>query len=340
MNKLRVVSLFSGCGGADLGLLGGFWFLGKHYKRLSTSVVFANDVDKYAVETYKKNFPHPISDEDIRKIKSTDIPEHDILVGGFPCQTFSIVGQRKGISDLRGQLFLEMARILKDRQPSVFIGENVKGLVNLQKGKVLDLIIEKFQESGYDVTFKVLNSVNYGVPQKRERVFIVGFRNDLQTSFEFPKSTGGFVPLKSVLQQEFDKRYIFSKRAVEGLKKSNKAFNKGRVQDPELPCNTINSHLAKVSLNGTDPVLLIDGKKDSYRRFTPLEASRIQSFPDTFDFPVSEFQTYKQIGNAIPPVMMWHLTNSVIKALENSKCKPRTKIKDNQKYVDLPLFAY
>ena len=142
MKKFKVVSLFSGCGGADLGLLGGFWFLGKHYKRLNTSIVFSNDVDKYAAETYRKNFAHPISCEDIRNIKSKELPEHEILIGGFPCQSFSIVGQRQGISDLRGQLFLEMARILKDKQPAAFIGENVKGLTNLQNGKILDLIIK------------------------------------------------------------------------------------------------------------------------------------------------------------------------------------------------------
>ena len=127
------------------------------------------------------------------------------------------------------------------------------------------------------------------------------------------------MPLKLVLEKSVSDKYNFSKRAVEGLKNSNKAFNKGRVQDLEQPCNTINSHLAKVSLNGTDPVLLVDFAKEMYRRFTPLEAQRIQSFPDNFKFPVSEFQAYRQIGNAIPPVLMWHVIQNVISALNKIK---------------------
>jgi DNA (cytosine-5)-methyltransferase 1 len=341
MKNYRIASLFSGCGGADLGLLGGFWFQGKTYKRLKTSVEFANDVDKYAAETYGKNFKHQITCQDIREISSEVIPDHEILVGGFPCQSFSIVGQRQGLSDLRGQLFLEMARILKDKQPLGFIAENVKGLANLNQGKVLKFILNKFEESGYNVTYKVLNAVNYGIPQKRERVFIIGFRKDLNVSFSFPETLKEQVPLRSVLQRDFDKRHIFSEKAVEGLKKSNKAFNKGRVQNPDLPCNTINSHLAKVSLNGTDPVLLLDGKKDSYRRFTTLEAARIQAFPDTFVFPVSEFQTYKQIGNAIPPVLMWHVAREFINSLDNMEINKRKGVlKTSAGYDPLPLFAH
>lgn len=125
------------------------------------------------------------------------------------------------------------------------------------------------------------------------------------------------------------------------MKKANKAFNKGRFQDVEMPSNTVSSHLAKVSLNGTDPVLLVDASKDIYRRFTPLEAARIQSFPDNFVFPVSEFQTYKQIGNAIPPVLMWRLTKEVIKSLENSVYQPQeTSFYRIPEYMDLPLFSY
>lgn len=263
------------------------------------------------------------------------------MVGGFPCQAFSIVGQKKGLSDIRGQLYMEMARILTDKQPAGFIAENVKGLTNLQNGKIFEIILREFENSGYNLFYKVLNAANFGVPQKRERVFIIGFRKDLKIKFRFPQPLNNLVPLKSVLQNEYDTRFIFSARAVEGMKNANKAFNKGRFQDLELPCNTVSSHLAKVSLNGTDPVLLVDAEKETYRRFTPLEAARIQSFPDNFSFPVSEFQTYKQIGNAIPPVLMWRLTNEVIKSLDNSVyeiCK-NSNI-HIPKYSELPLFSY
>jgi DNA (cytosine-5)-methyltransferase 1 len=313
MKKYKIVSLFAGCGGSDLGLLGGFDYLNQYYDKNPFEIVLANDIDKDAVKTYEHNFGNHIFCGDIRNLPLSEIPEHDILVGGFPCQTFSIIGQRKGFDDPRGELYQQMVHILKEKQPLCFIGENVKGLVSIHKGILFRQILNAFKNAGYNVDFKILNAANYGIPQKRERVFIIGYRNDLHLNVEFPKICDDIIPLKSVLENNFDKRFIFSERAVEGLKKGNKAFNKGRVQDIEQPCNTINSHLAKVSLNGTDPVLLV--KSDVYRRFTPLEAQRIQSFPDTFKFPVSEFQAYKQIGNAIPPVLMWHISQSILSSL-------------------------
>ncbi|MCK4400850.1 DNA (cytosine-5-)-methyltransferase [bacterium] len=313
---IRIVSLFSGCGGSDLGVQGGFAFLGKRYGKLSTEIIFANDNDLASTETYRANFGDHVVHKSITKIISSEIPNHDILIGGFPCQAFSIVGQRNGLNDPRGLLFEEMARILKDKSPKAFIAENVKGLANIKKGKVLKLIIKEFS-IGYDVKYKVLHSADFDVPQKRERVFIVGIRKDLRIKFAFPKPVAKqWVPLKKVLlkKREFDKKYYFSQKAVEGLKKSNKAFDKGRAQNIEEPCNTISAHLAKVSLNGTDPVLLIGHEK--YRRFTPLEAARIQSFPDNFKFVGGDLEAYKQIGNAIPPVLMWHVAKALIKQLQ------------------------
>jgi DNA (cytosine-5)-methyltransferase 1 len=322
----KVVSLFSGCGGSDLGLKGNFHFLDKHYKANPIDIVYANDIDKEAAKTYEHNFRHSLDCRDIRTLDSKEIPNHDILVGGFPCQTFSMIGERKGFDDPRGELYLEMVRILKDKKPLCFIGENVKGLVNIKKGTLFKQILADFGAAGYDVGFQVLNAANFGVPQKRERVFIIGYRKDLNISVTFPIPTQKIVPLKLILETEVDTRYLFSEKAVEGLKNGNKAFNKGRVQNVDLPCNTINSHLAKVSLNGTDPVLGIDVEKDIYRRFTPLEAQRIQSFPDDFKFPVSEFQAYKQIGNAIPPVLMWNITQQVITSLSNINKKKKEKL--------------
>jgi DNA (cytosine-5)-methyltransferase 1 len=318
VQKYKIASFFAGCGGSDLGLLGGFDFLDNHYTKNPIEIVYANDIDKDAVVTYRHNFGEHITCNDIRNIQPSDLPEFDILVGGFPCQTFSMIGQRKGLDDPRGELYYEMTRILKAKKPLAFIGENVKGLVNLRKGAIFQQIISDFESVGYNVAWKILNASNYGIPQKRERVFIVGFRKDLSTSFKFPEPSNILVPLGKVVQLNFDDKYIFSERAVQGLKNSNKAFNKGRVQNLDAPSNTINSHLAKVSLNGTDPVLAIDIEKDIYRRFTPLEAARIQSFPDTFEFPVSEYQAYKQIGNAIPPVLMWQVTKEIIKTLSSA----------------------
>lgn len=312
---IRVVSLFSGCGGGDLGMLGNFEFLGKRYDSLGYEIVWANDVLPFAVETYKNNIGDHIVLGDITKIKSKEIPEHDVLIGGFPCQSFSIVGKRGGFNDPRGKLYKEMLRILKDKKPKAFIGENVKGLVSIHNGEAIKQIVKDFTKAGYDVTFQVLNASLFGVPQKRERVLIVGIRNDISKTFVFPEAPNTVVPLKKVMQKHTSvgDKYYFSQRALEGMRRANKAFNKGRAQDINGPCNTVSTHLAKVSLNGTDPVLLV--KPDCYRRLTPLEAARIQSFPENFEFYGSDANKYIQIGNAIPPVMMWYVAEALKKQL-------------------------
>lgn len=329
--KIRVVSLFSGCGGGDLGLLGDFSFLGRKYSKLGFEIVWANDILPFAVETYKNNIGKHIVEGDITKIKSSAIPEHDLLVGGFPCQSFSIVGERGGFSDPRGKLYKEMMRILKDKQPQAFIGENVKGLVSIHSGKAIKQIASDFGSVGYDVSYKVLNASYFGVPQKRERVFIIGIRKDKKLEFNFPDKIEEVVPLRAVIEDDEDvgEKFYFSKRAVEGLKRANKAFNKGRAQNLDFPCNTISTHLAKVSLNGTDPVILV--KPGLYRRLTPKEASRIQSFPDTFTFEGSDAKKYIQIGNAIPPVLMWHVARSIKEQIFNAK--PVFKIKEERNDV-------
>lgn len=310
-HKVKIVSLFSGCGGGDLGLKGGFDFLGKHYGERNFEIVWANDILPFAVETYKNNIGDHIVEGDITKINSFKIPDHDVLVGGFPCQSFSMVGQRRGFNDPRGFLYREMLRVLKDKQPYVFIGENVKGLVSIDGGQAIKRIVSDFSKAGYDVTYKVLNASHFGVPQKRERVFIVGIRKDIQCNFVFPELKNDIVPLQAVVEnhEAVESKYYFSKRAHEGLKRANKAFNKGRAQNLDAPCNTISTHLAKVSLNGTDPVLLV--KKGQYRRLTPLEAARVQTFPENFIFAGSDSKKYIQIGNAIPPVLMWHLAKEI-----------------------------
>lgn len=329
LTTIKVVSLFSGCGGGDLGLQGGFEFLGKKYKKHPFEFVWANDNYDFAVQTYKQNFKHPISDKDVRMVSEKEVPDHDLLIGGFPCQTFSMVGQRKGFNDKRGILYLEMVRILKAKQPKVFIAENVKGLLSVQEGKVFAKILEDFDAVGYRLFYKVVNASHYGVPQKRERVVIVGIRKDLNKSFDFPDGLPYIIPLKNVLENNKDvlQKYYFSQRAIDGLKNANKAFNKGRAQNLELPCNTISTHLAKVSLNGTDPVLAIG--KDNYRRITPNEAARIQSFPENFVFIGSDAHQYIQIGNAIPPVMMWYIGDAIYKQLfKNGPVHNRMKMED------------
>jgi len=316
MERLKVASLFCGCGGTDLGLLGGFLFNGKRYSKNNLELVYANDIDDNACKIFEENFKLKPDNRDIRKVNSSELPNFDILTGGFPCQSFSIVAQnpkRLGVKDDRGKLFFEMCRILREKQPKCFIAENVKGLLSANKGEAFPLIVQKFEQSGYNVFYKLLNAVEYGVPQKRERIFIVGFRKDLNIKFTFPKpkiaEESKYVPLKIVLEKTVPQKYFFTEKAVQGMLRNRTKMNKGRVQDIEKPCNTVGSHLAKVSLNGTDPVLY---DKEKYRRFTPREVARIQSFPDTFNLISSEPAQYRALGNAIPPVLLWYIARNII----------------------------
>lgn len=315
MEKLKVASLFCGCGGTDVGLLGNFDFLGKHYASNNMEIVYANDIDDNACRIFEENFGIKPDNRDIRQINSNELPDFDILTGGFPCQSFSIIAQnpkRLGVKDDRGKLFFEMCRILRDKQPKCFIAENVKGLLTANQKSAFPLIMEEFKNSGYDVKHMVLNSANYGVPQKRERVIIVGFRKDLKIDFTFPNQVitdeDLFEPLKKVIENTVEEKYYFSDRAVEGMMKKREKMNKGRAQDIEKPCNTVGAHLAKVSLNSTDPVLMLENR---YRRFTPREVARIQSFPEKFELVGSESAQYRALGNAIPPVMIWYVANKV-----------------------------
>ena len=330
--KLKVASLFCGCGGMDFGIQGDFNFLGKHFQSLPFEVVYAVDNDSYATAIYNNNFDHNCEIKDVRDIVPENVPDHDILLGGFPCQSFSISAQnppRLGFTDDRGKLFFEMVNVLKEKKPRFFIGENVKGLLSANQGKAFPMIVIEFENAGYYVRYKLLNASEYGVPQKRERVFIIGFRDfEDYFNFQFPAPStlnGSKIKLKEVIDTEADKdeKWFFSQRAVDGMLRVREKMNKGRVQDLEQPCNTISSHLAKVSLNGTDPVLMVN---ERYRRLTPREAASIQSFPDTFRLDnVSENRQYRAIGNAVPPVLMWHVANALTRIVEFEKPKIETK---------------
>lgn len=321
METLKVASLFCGCGGTDVGLQGAFDFLGKHYESNGIEIVYANDIDENACAIFEKNFGIKPDNRDIRTVASDELPEFDILTGGFPCQSFSIVAQnppRLGIKDDRGMLFFEMCRILRERKPKCFIAENVKGILTANKRAAFPLILQEFENSGYDVKYTVLNAAAYGVPQKRERVIIVGFRKDLKIDFSFPEpiiaEEGQYEPLQSVIEADVPEKYFFSEKAVAGMMKNRESMNKGRAQDVTKPCNTVGAHLAKVSLNSTDPVLYSEGR---YRRFTPREVARIQSFPENFELIGSEGAQYRALGNAIPPVMFWYIARRVREILEN-----------------------
>lgn len=321
MENLKVASLFCGCGGTDVGLLGGFDFLGDNYAKNPMKIVYANDIEESACRIFKENFGVIPDRRDIRTVPASEIPEIDVLTGGFPCQSFSIVAQnpkRLGYKDERGMLFFEMCRILREKQPKCFIAENVKGLLSANKGEAFPLIISEFEKSGYQVTHKLINAAAFGVPQKRERVIIVGIRNDLGFKYKFPDDVfveDEYAVLGSVVENQVDEKYFFSEKAVQGMRAAKRDMNKGRAQDLNKPCNTVGSHLAKVSLNSTDPVLLDCGR---YRRFTPREVARIQSFPESFKLIGVESAQYRALGNAIPPVMFWYVAHQLCELLREN----------------------
>jgi len=178
VKKIKIISLFCGCGGADLGLIGGFNYLNKRYKKNPVQVVHASDIDQKAINTYNANFKHQAVCADVRDLDFKGVSA-DLVVGGFPCQNFSTVNPLKDPENKEHQLFWELARVVSTTKPSAFIGENVKGFARLSKGKYLNLALKAFEELGYTVKWEILNASHYGVPQLRERVIIVGIRNDL-----------------------------------------------------------------------------------------------------------------------------------------------------------------
>lgn len=256
---------------------------------------------------------------DICDIEAQDIPEHDILVGGFPCQSFSTVNPTKDPYDDRANLYKEMVRVAELHKPKLIVAENVKGFMTLNKGSIFKRVKEEIENLGYSVYSSLLNSADYGIPQKRERVIMICVHESIEKEWEFPKPTtpNRDVPLSIAVPKLRieDEKYYFSKRAVEGMKNAKKNMKRGLWQDLSEPCLTITSHLAKVSLNSRDPVLLVDPDSELYRRFTPREAATIQSFPNSFKFVGSEGDAYRQIGNAIPPVLAWHIFEEVSKFL-------------------------
>jgi len=319
---LKAVSLFAGCGGADCGMLGDFTFNKKKYPKLPFALVYALDIDGKAINTHKLNFKcGNVVVGDIRHVHEDSIPGHDVLIGGFPCQSFSTVNPTKDPTDDRAHLYKDMVRVVKAKQPKVFIAENVKGFMILQKGAIIKKVTEEFEAAGYKVSTALINAAEYGVPQRRERVFMVGVRKDINREFKFPAPTTANNPIPlsvAVHKLAIDEtKYYFSERAVQGMKNAKSNMKRGLAQNLNEPCLTVTSHLAKASLNSRDPVLLVDAEKEIYRRFTPREAARIQSFPDEFEFAGGDVDAYRQIGNAIAPVVFWHLAKSVAELLEN-----------------------
>lgn len=298
---MRIVSLFSGAGGLDLGFV-----MAGH------SIVWANDLYGDAVLTYRRNIGDHIVCEDIKKISSTDIPDCDMVIGGFPCQGFSVANVKRHEDDVRNVLYLQLLRVIKEKQPRFFLAENVKGILTLGGGKVFERIMDDFSALNYKVQYKLLNAADYGVPQKRERVIIVGVRNDVDFDYSYPSAT-------------------HNQNGENGLQKwvsSSKALVD--LPDPDMP-NEVANHVYskyKLNINGYMGHRLLDPDKpaptvtargddkggvvilphpNGQRRMTCRELATIQSFPVDFYFEGKPSSIYRQIGNAVPPILAYNV---------------------------------
>jgi DNA (cytosine-5)-methyltransferase 1 len=249
--------------------------------------VYSNEWDKYANSVYRKHYGE-CDNRDIREVGEKDIPDHELLVGGFPCQSFSVAGKRGGFADTRGTLFFEIARILKEKQPRLLLLENVKGLLSHDEGRTFGVILTTLDELGYDVQWQVLNSKNFGVPQNRERVFIVGHLRGTARPQVFPLGQSNANDINQLNQPTHSNDRIYG---IEGLAPTLNTMQGGRRQPKIAPTMRANHH------NTADVHFLKDGVK--IRRLTPTESERLQGFPDGWTEGFSDTQRYKMMGNAV-----------------------------------------
>ncbi|MBX9782110.1 MAG: DNA (cytosine-5-)-methyltransferase [Chitinophagaceae bacterium] len=324
--KFKFIDLFAGIGGIRLA-----------FQNLGGKCVFTSEWDAYSKKTYEANFGE-VPFGDITKIKETEIPDHDILLGGFPCQPFSIAGVSKKnalgrahgfLDETQGTLFFDVARIIKHKKPSAFMLENVKNLVSHDKGKTFKVITETLKELGYSIHFKVLDGQHF-VPQHRERIIIVGFRNQIfkgKETFQFPKMGETKYAIKNILEKEVDKKYTLSDHLWNYLQeyaKKHKAKGNGfgfGLTDLNGISRTMSARYYK---DGAEILIPQEGKCP--RRLTPRECARLQGFPDTFLIPVSDNQAYKQFGNSVVTPLIQAVGKNIIKEILAINEPKKTKV--------------
>ena len=300
---MKVVSLFSGAGGLDLGFI-----------QAGHEIVWANDLYEDAVNTYRKNLGDHIILADIQSIDAKDIPDCDIVIGGFPCQGCSFANWKRHVDDKRNVLYKQLIRVIHEKQPKFFLAENVKGLTNMEHGEVFKLVLEDFDSLGYKVKWKILNAADYGVPQTRQRVIITGVRKDIDFEYHYPAPTNDkngknglpkWVSSGEALKDIPDpdkpnslKNHVYSKYK---LQFSN--YIGHRRIDPDKPAPT-------VTARGDDKGgVVILPHPNGERRMSCRELATIQSFPIDYEFCGNRSSVYRQIGNAVPPKMAYAIAN-------------------------------
>lgn len=311
--RFTMIDLFAGIGGIRLA-----------FQKQGGLSVFASEWDKFAAKTYKLNYGEQPAG-DITKIPVVEIPEHNILLGGFPCQPFSQAGLKKGFEDTRGTLFFDIARIIEARKPQAFLLENVKQLKGHNKGKTLETILRVLRDDlNYTVETKVLRAADFGVPQNRERIYIVGFYNPLggeSIPFEFPEPTMEATRVGDILENKVDEKYTISDRLYEGhLRRKEEHKRKGNgfgfsLFNEESPyTNTISARYYK---DGSE-ILIDQGPGKNPRKLTPRECAKLQGFPDDFLIPVSDTQAYRQFGNSVAVPVVEAIAKNMVGAIEKS----------------------
>lgn len=329
---MKIISLFSGAGGLDLG-----------FEQAGYEIVIANEYDKTIWATYERNHKAPLIKNDIRKVTEIDLPNDiDGIIGGPPCQSWSEAGALRGIDDQRGQLFFDYIRILKDKKPKFFLAENVSGMLANRHSKAVEQILQMFAQCGYDVTINMVNSADYGVPQDRKRVFYIGFRNDLNHKFEFPKPTTPKNEEKTTLKTAIGDLTDTAIPALDKNKTNGKLdilnheyftgdyspifMSRNRVRPWDKQGFTVQASGRQCQLHPKAPEMeliaknkriFVEGKEHLYRRLTVRECARLQGFPDDFEFVYQNIDTgYKMIGNAVPV----ELAKIIATQIKNTLC--------------------
>ncbi|MBT3447729.1 MAG: DNA cytosine methyltransferase [Candidatus Thioglobus sp.] len=326
---MNIISLFSGAGGLDKG-----------FEASGFETIWANEYDKDIWETFEKNFPNTKLDRrSIRDVPSSEIPDCDGIIGGPPCQSWSEAGALRGIKDKRGQLFFEFIRILRDKQPKFFLAENVSGMLAPRHASALENIKELFSDSGYDLSFSMLNAVNYGVPQDRKRVFFIGIRKDLSFNFKFPSELKNKRVLKDIIfdiqdnvlpakeKQHTNGRDCFlSNHEYMTGGFSTMYMSRNRVRSWDEPSFTIQAGGRHAPIHPQAPKMkfiehnervFVSGKESLYRRLSVRECARIQTFPDDFIFYYKNLIAgYKMVGNAVPCNLAYCLGKEIMKQFE------------------------
>lgn len=318
---IRFVDLFAGIGGMRI-----------PFEELGCTCVFSSEWDEDAQKTYQSNFGEmPVGD--ITEIGSSEVPDHETLLAGFPCQAFSIIGKMNGFQDTRGTLFFDIERILKEKRPPAFLLENVRMLVNHKKGYTFKVILDHLEELGYFVHWRVLNALDFGLPHKRERVFIVGFLDN--HDFRFPQGNPGtYKPLSEMLEKNVPEKYFASAAIVEKRKRAHTSEIAPSIWH-ENKAGNISSHPFSCALRAgaSYNYLLVNGE----RRLTPRECLRLLGFPDSYKIVCGYSSMRKLTGNSVCVPVVRAIAKEMLKCLNGHVPIRSSRARDAHKAIQLDL---